>query len=379
MLTTTERESTPIVIVRDAWLGALGSKPYREVWELQKALVDRRAEDKIPDGLILVEHDPVATLGRRGSREDVLDPELEILEVERGGEATYHGPGQLVGYPILRLPDRLEVKRLVTDLEEVLLRTCADFGIDATREGPERGVWVGGKKIASIGLAVHRNVTFHGFAHNVTTDLREFLKIRPCGHDGGIMTSMEKLLGHSVDLEDVKAGLRPDLHPGLADLQHLRHPAAVHRLAGGRDCTAQQIGEFLEHREGFRVPEAVAAAHDHVGLFRTESALPGEFLKVRESRVDVRWPELDGLVDDLARPGRIVRRGDEHIPAYRGHLGPMLLAEDVGQALPAETGADHVEVSLRVDVELDAVRRQAGLEDRMEAASQVPSVLRGAV
>ncbi|TLZ76917.1 MAG: lipoyl(octanoyl) transferase LipB [Methanobacteriota archaeon] len=207
MLTTTEGESTPILIVRDAWLLDLGRKPYREVWELQKALVDRRAEDKIPDGLILVEHDPVATLGRRGSREDVLDPGLEILEVERGGEATYHGPGQLVGYPILRLPDRLEVKRLVTDLEEVLLRTCADFGIDATREGPERGVWVGGKKIASIGLAVHRNVTFHGFAHNVTTDLREFLKIRPCGHDGGIMTSMEKLLGHSVDLEDVKASV----------------------------------------------------------------------------------------------------------------------------------------------------------------------------
>src|SRR5713101_3651591 len=163
MLTTTEGESTPILILRDAWLLDLGRKPYREVWELQKALVDRRAEDKIPDGLILVEHDSVATLGRRGTREDVLDPGLEIFEVERGG--------------------------------------------DATREGPERGVWVAGKKIASIGLAVHRNVTFHGFAHNVTTDLREFLKIRPCGHDGGIMTSMEKVLGHPVDLEDVKASV----------------------------------------------------------------------------------------------------------------------------------------------------------------------------
>src|SRR6266571_5241569 len=133
MLTTTEGESEPILIVRDAWLLDLGRKPYREVWDLQKVLVDRRAEDKIPDGLILVEHDPVATLGRRGTREDVLDPGLEIFEVERGGEATYHGPGQLVGYPILKLPDRLEVKRLVTDLEEVLLRTCADFGIEATR------------------------------------------------------------------------------------------------------------------------------------------------------------------------------------------------------------------------------------------------------
>src|SRR5437879_12291163 len=207
MLTTTEGESTPILIVRDAWLLDLGRKPVREGWELREALVDRRAEDKIPDGLILVEHDPVATLGRRGSREDVLDPGLEILEVERGGEATYHGPGQLVGYPILRLPDRLEVKRLVTDLEEVLLRTCADFGIDATREGHERGVWAGGKKIASIGLAVRRSGAFHGFALHVTTDLRDVLKIRPCGRYGGIMTSMEKSLGHPVDLEDVKASV----------------------------------------------------------------------------------------------------------------------------------------------------------------------------
>src|SRR2546422_799967 len=156
MLTTTEGEDRTTLIVRDAWLLDLGRKPYREVWNLQRALVNRRADDKIPDGLILVEHDPVATLGRRGKREDVLDPGLEIIEVERGGEATYHGPGQLVGYPILKLPDRLDVKRLVTDIEEVLLRTCADFGIEATRKGPERGEWVGGKKIPSGGLAVHR-------------------------------------------------------------------------------------------------------------------------------------------------------------------------------------------------------------------------------
>src|SRR2546426_1392826 len=189
MLATAEGESTPILIGRDAGLLDRGRKPYREVWEPQKALVDRRAEDKIPDGLILVEHDPVATLGRRGSREDVLDPGLEILEVERGGEATYHGPGQLVGYPILRLPDRLEVKRLVTDLQEGLLRTCADFGIDATREGPERGVWVGGKEIASIGLAVHRKVTVPGLGHNVTKGPRGVLKIRPSGpHRGHIET-----------------------------------------------------------------------------------------------------------------------------------------------------------------------------------------------
>jgi lipoate-protein ligase B len=207
MLTLEEGRDRTIVVMRDAWLLDLGRRPYKEVWDLQRALVARRADDKIRDGLILVEHDPVATLGRRGARADVLDPALETFEVERGGEATYHGPGQLVGYPILRLPDRIEVKRLVTDLEEVLLRTCADFGVDATREGPERGVWSGGKKLASIGLAVQRSVTFHGFAHNVNTDLSYFLKIRPCGHDGGIMTSMEAVLGHAVDMEDVKASV----------------------------------------------------------------------------------------------------------------------------------------------------------------------------
>src|SRR3989304_1331413 len=107
MLTVTEGNDRTTVIVRDAWLLDLGRRPYREVWGLQKALVPRRARDLIPDGLILVEHDHVATLGRRGTREDVLDPSLDVVEVERGGEATYHGPGQLVGYPILKLPDRL--------------------------------------------------------------------------------------------------------------------------------------------------------------------------------------------------------------------------------------------------------------------------------
>src|SRR2546426_11676423 len=136
MLTTTEGEDRTILIVRDAWLLDLGRKPYREVWDLQKALANRRADDKIPDGLILVEHDPVATLGRRGKREDVLDPGLEIIEGERGGEATDHGPGQLGGYPLLKLPARLEAKQLLTDIAGVPLRTCADFGIEATREGP---------------------------------------------------------------------------------------------------------------------------------------------------------------------------------------------------------------------------------------------------
>ncbi len=207
MLATTETAEPAYVVRKDAWLLDLGQMAYEDVWSIQKALAVRRAQDAIPDGLILVEHDHVVTLGRRGTRDDVLEPGLPVFEVERGGEATYHGPGQLVGYPILKLPDRIEVKRLVTDLEEVLLRTCADFGIEATREGPERGVWVEGKKVASIGLAIQRSVSFHGFAHNVNTDLSYFLKIRPCGHAGTIMTSMAERLGKTIDLEDVKASV----------------------------------------------------------------------------------------------------------------------------------------------------------------------------
>ncbi len=207
MLETTEAAGAAEVVFRDAWLLDLGRMEYGKTWAIQKALVPQRGADRIPDGLILVEHDPVVTLGRRGSDDDILDPGLPVFRVERGGEATYHGPGQLVGYPILKLPDRLEVKRLVTDLEDVLIRTCADFGIAAGHEGPERGVWVEDQKIASLGLAVQRNVTFHGFAHNVNTDLSAFLKIRPCGHAGTIMTSMARLLGHEVDLEDVKASV----------------------------------------------------------------------------------------------------------------------------------------------------------------------------
>jgi len=207
MLETTETAGTREVVRGDAWLLDLGHMEYGKAWSIQRALVPRRAEDRIPDGLILVEHDPVVTLGRRGTEADILVPGLPVYRVERGGEATYHGPGQLVGYPILRLPDRIEVRRLVTDLEEVLIRTCADFGIRAGHEGPERGVWVNDTKIASLGLAIQRNVTSHGFALNVTTDLSAFLRIRACGHAGTIMTSMAKLLGRGVDLEDVKASV----------------------------------------------------------------------------------------------------------------------------------------------------------------------------
>jgi lipoate-protein ligase B len=193
-----------------AWLVDLGTVEYKEAWDLQRALVERRAADAIPDTLLLLEHPHVVTLGRRGRREDVFDPGLPVFEIERGGEATYHGPGQLVGYPILKLRDRLDVRKLVTDLEEVLIRSSRTFGIAAERNERQHGVWVHGRKLGSIGLAVHRDVTYHGFAHNVSTDLSYFERIRPCGNEGRVMTSMEKELGRTVDMPAFRAQVATD-------------------------------------------------------------------------------------------------------------------------------------------------------------------------
>jgi len=198
--------------MNEAYVVDLGVLEYRESLDLQRRLVDRRAADEIPDVLLLLEHPHVVTLGRRGTMADVLDPTLPLVSVERGGEATYHGPGQLVGYPIVKLADRLDVKRYVRDLEDLLLRASRAFGVAADRDPRQSGVWVNGRKLGSIGVAVHRNVTFHGFAHNVNTDLSYFAKIRPCGFDGSIMTSMERELGAPVPMasfkESVKAGFR---------------------------------------------------------------------------------------------------------------------------------------------------------------------------
>jgi len=199
----------------EAYVVDLGLVEYREAWDLQKRLVERRAADAIPDVLLLLEHPHVVTLGRRGTRDDVLDPALPVVEVERGGEATYHGPGQLVGYPIVKLGDRLDVKRYVRDLEEVLIRASRAFGVAAERDPRQSGVWVAGRKLGSIGVAVHRDVTYHGFAQNVNTDLSYFAKIRPCGFDGSIMTSMARELGTPVPMDafrrattDAFAGVR---------------------------------------------------------------------------------------------------------------------------------------------------------------------------
>jgi lipoyl(octanoyl) transferase len=190
----------------------LGLMPYAEAHELQQQLVEKRKRDEIPDQFLLLEHPHVITLGRAANGANVLiDDEararfgVELCETGRGGDVTYHGPGQLVGYPIIKLaPDRCDIRRYVRDLEEVLIRTAADFGIGAGRIEGWTGVWAGNEKLAAIGVRISRWVTMHGFAFNVTTDLSYFRLIVPCGIRNHGVTSLHKLLGSPVEMSEVR-------------------------------------------------------------------------------------------------------------------------------------------------------------------------------
>ncbi len=186
----------------------LGLLDYRECHAKMLRLVEQRIAQEVGDTVILVEHPHVYTLGRKGRMENVLDKSVPVYRVERGGDATYHGPGQLVAYPVIDL-NKLDVTvaGFVHLLEDVLIKVLHDFSIEAERVEGYPGVWVRGKKIASIGLAVKQWVTYHGIALNVNTDLSKFMGIRPCGMDSEIMTSMEKILGQKVDMTTVKRSL----------------------------------------------------------------------------------------------------------------------------------------------------------------------------
>jgi lipoyl(octanoyl) transferase len=192
----------------------LGLVPYGDALALQRALVDQRRAGEVGDLLLLVEHPHVITLGVRGdggrshivaSQEQLVSGGVEVYETGRGGDVTYHGPGQLVGYPIIDLrPDRCDVHRYVRDLEEVLIRTASDFGIHADRVQGLTGVWVGREKLAAIGVRLSRWITSHGFALNVATDLDYFNLIVPCGIADRGVTSLQRLLGRPVAIEAVE-------------------------------------------------------------------------------------------------------------------------------------------------------------------------------
>ena len=188
----------------NGYLLDLGRMEYGEALRLQRELASKRAKGEIPDTLVLVEHGHVITLGRKTSPANFKPQDVPVFEVERGGDATYHGPGQLVGYPIVLLSDH-DVRRHVRSMEEAIMRTVRAFGIEGGRMDGHPGIWVAGKKLASIGVAVTDWVTYHGFALNVNTDLAYFDLIRPCGLDPSSMTSMQKLAGRALPFDDVKA------------------------------------------------------------------------------------------------------------------------------------------------------------------------------
>lgn len=203
----------------------LGHMPYKQAWDIQrsaqKQLIDQKLavrenpelKKKIPDSLIFVEHPHVYTLGKSGDAANLLkgmaelkDIDAEFIENDRGGDITYHGPGQIVGYPIMDL-DRYftDVHKYLRYLEEVIIKTCGDYGIEAGRIDGLTGVWVGDEKICAMGIRCSRWVTMHGFALNVNTDLSYFDHIVPCGIRDKNVTGLNKLLGKTIDAEAVKS------------------------------------------------------------------------------------------------------------------------------------------------------------------------------
>lgn len=196
----------------------LGRRPYREVWEIQHALHEGVREGREPDTWIFVEHEPVITLGRQAKRENVLLPQalldaqgVDVVEIERGGDVTYHGPGQLVVYPIRKLERFREIVPLVRALEGAVIDSVAGYGIVAERWKEHAGVWVGRNQICAIGLAVQKMVSLHGIALNVSTALDYDRLINPCGlRDRGI-TSISNEIGRAVSLAEVKPLLQRSL------------------------------------------------------------------------------------------------------------------------------------------------------------------------
>ncbi|MDZ7806221.1 MAG: lipoyl(octanoyl) transferase LipB [Gracilimonas sp.] len=202
----------------------LGQASYQPVWDLQKSVQQRlinekRAEQKgefngirLNDLMLFVEHPHIYTLGKSGSKENLLRSMMELqqldaefLKIDRGGDITYHGPGQIVGYPILDLDRHFtDVHKYLRYLEEVMIKVCEDYEIKAHRIDGQTGVWVENEKICAMGIRCSRWVTMHGFALNVNTDLRYFNNIVPCGIDDKAVTSLQKILGKEIDAEDVK-------------------------------------------------------------------------------------------------------------------------------------------------------------------------------
>jgi lipoate-protein ligase B len=211
-LVTTRPAPTSVAALTPARVLDLGRREYGEALTLQRELVAARQRGEIPDTLLLVEHPDVITLGRGTHKENLLTPGgIPIFEIERGGDVTYHGPGQLVGYPIFQLNgDERDLHKYLRDLEQAMIDALADLGLASGRRSGWTGVWTAKDpqaKLASIGVAVKKWVTLHGFALNVATDLTKFTAINPCGLEANVMTSVSAALGRRVEIVEVSAPL----------------------------------------------------------------------------------------------------------------------------------------------------------------------------
>ncbi|MEE2750324.1 MAG: lipoyl(octanoyl) transferase LipB [Myxococcota bacterium] len=192
----------------------LGRQDYQAAWNRQVEVLEARIRGEAPDTLIVVEHEPVFTVGRnRNATDNLLAPgEVPIIEVERGGDVTFHGPGQVVAYPIIELTEgNRDLHKHLHNLEEAAILTCAQFGLSATRDDRNTGAWVRERKICSVGIACRKWVTWHGLALNVCTDLSFFHRINPCGLQAQLITSMEAELGEPLDLWVVQEALVSNL------------------------------------------------------------------------------------------------------------------------------------------------------------------------
>jgi len=204
-----ENDVAPIAVVD--W----GRTVYSDAFERQKLLVDLRRKDEACDTLIFTEHEPVYTLGmRKGADQNLIWNEsqraehgISVHQSNRGGDITYHGPGQIVGYPIISLRQRRDLHAYLRDLEAVVINTLATFGLKTDRRDGKTGIWIGTRKLCAIGVAVRSWVTYHGFALNVSPNLKHFAGIVPCGITDGTVTSMESELNRAIDMNEVKHAL----------------------------------------------------------------------------------------------------------------------------------------------------------------------------
>ena len=198
---------------RELFYCDLGFIDYKEAWDLQKSTFELRHNKKLPDIIFLLEHPHTYTLGKTADKKNLIGSDdylsknnISVYDIDRGGDITYHGPGQIVGYPIIDLNEwQNDTHKYLRGLEEVIIKTCAGYNVIGTRVSKYTGVWIENRKIAAIGIKVSRWITMHGFAFNVNTDLSLFSGIIPCGISDKEVTSLQKETGKKIDIQEVKS------------------------------------------------------------------------------------------------------------------------------------------------------------------------------